>query len=168
MAVERTTKAINRAFVGAASAIALAVVFLVLYAVLMRFFGQAVLWPQDVAQFALAYIFFLALAPALESGHHVTADLFEVLIPRPIRPYMLHVAAVLTVIFGAVLMWQLWKATARAFSDNRLAVSAIAVPLKWIYLAGPIGTLQFILTALVDLGRAHWAPGKPATAPADH
>jgi hypothetical protein len=74
-------------------------------------------------------------------------------------PYVLHLAALLTILFGAVFLWQLWRSTSRAFGDNRLAVAAITVPLKWIYVIGPIGTFQFILTGIAELGRVQWPAG---------
>ncbi len=164
---ERATRGLNRAFVAAASLCTVAIVGLVLLAVASRIIGSSVLWPYDITQFAMVYVVFLALAPALESGHHVVVELFDNAVPRPIRPYVQHIAAVLTIVFGAVLLWQLWRTTSRAFGDDRLAVASIAVPLKWVYVIGPIGTVQFILTALADLGRAQWPSGEPArTAPA--
>lgn len=165
---DRAVRAINRAFAAAASVGTLVIVGLVLFAVASRAAGVPILWPFDVAQFALAYVFFLGLAPALESGHHVVVELFDRAVPRPIRPYVLHIAALLTLVFGTVFLWQLWRSTSRAFDDNRLAVAAIAVPLKWIYVIGPIGTVQFILTAIAELGRVHWSDGRPTPEAPSH
>jgi TRAP-type C4-dicarboxylate transport system permease small subunit len=150
------TKAVNRAFAAAASLGVVLITLLVLYSVVSRTFGAPILWPYDIAQFALAYVFFLALAPALESGHHVVVEMFDRLVPRAIRPYVGRIAAVLTIAFGAILLWQLWRATARVFADNRLAIATIVVPLKWVYVIGPIGTAQFILEAVTMFGRAQW------------
>lgn len=153
---ERTTRAVNKAFAAIASVLTVVIVVFVLVAVVARLFGSHILWPYDITQFTMVYLVFLAMAPALESGHHVMVELFDALIPRSIRPYVSHVAAILTIIFGAVLLYQLYRMTSRAFADDRLAVAAIAVPLKWVYVIGPIGIFQFILTALAELGRAHW------------
>jgi TRAP-type C4-dicarboxylate transport system permease small subunit len=114
------------------------------------------MWPYNIAEFTLVYVFFFALGPALESGHHIRVDLFDNVVPRLIRPAVPYIAAALTIGFGVVFCWQLWRSTSRAFGDDRLAVAAIAVPLKWVYIIGPIGTIQFILTALAELGRAYW------------
>ena len=156
---DQVTKSVNRTFAAAASIGTVVIVGLVLFAVVSRVAGVPILWPYDVAQFALAYVFFLGLAPTLESGHHVVVELFDKAVPRPLRPYVLHLAALLTILFGAVFLWQLWRSTSRAFGDNRLAVAAITVPLKWIYVIGPIGTFQFILTGIAELGRVQWPAG---------
>jgi TRAP-type C4-dicarboxylate transport system permease small subunit len=153
---EVATRAVNRVFAAAACLATVLIVLLVLGSVGARVMGTHLLWPYDVAQFTLVYVVFLALAPALESGHHVVVELFDAVIPHFIRPWVQHVAAVLTILFGAVLLYQLYRVTSRAFADDRLAVAAITVPLKWVYVIGPIGTAQFILTALAELGRAQW------------
>lgn len=165
---ERATRAVNRAFAAGASAGIVGIVGLVLFAVVSRSSGAPILWPYDIAQFTLTYVFFLGLAPALESGHHVVVELFDQLVPRPLRPYVLQIAATLTAAFGCVLLWQLWRSTSRAFGDDRLAVAAISVHLKWIYVVGPIGTTQFILTAIAELGRARWGADVPARAEPSH
>jgi TRAP-type C4-dicarboxylate transport system permease small subunit len=153
---ERKTRAVNRIFAAIASALALVIVVLVLVAVIARLFGSHILWPYDITQFAMVYLVFLAMAPAMETGHHVVVELFDALLPPSVRRYVQYVAAIMVIIFGTVLFYQLYRMTSRAFADDRLAVAAIAVQLKWVYLIGPIGILQFILTAFADLGRAHW------------
>jgi len=154
--LEQMVKAINSAFTLLASGLVVLIVAIVLYAIVTRIVGISALWTHDVTQFAFLYVFFLALAPALQSGHHITVELFDDAVPKFLRRYVFHIAGFLVLLFGCVLFWQVWKTTVRAFSDNRLAVAAIAVPLKWIYIAGPIGVAQFILTVIVQLGRAQW------------
>ncbi|WP_404863519.1 TRAP transporter small permease [Georhizobium sp. MAB10] len=165
---ERAVKSVNRAFAAAASLLTLIIVMLVLLAVATRIGGSPALWPYDVAQFTLVYVVFLAMAPALESGHHVVVELFDGLVPGTIRPFVGHVAMALVILFGAIFLWHLYRVTARAFDDDRLAVAAIAIPLKWVYLIGPIGIAQFILTALMGFGRATWPSAAAFTARPDH
>lgn len=160
-------RGINIAFAAVASAITVIIVLLVLLAVGTRIGGSPALWPYDIAQFMLAYVVFLSLAPALESGHHVVVEFFDRLVPRPLRRYIGGIAMILVMIFGAIFFWQLWRTTARAFSDGRLAIAAVAIPLKWIYIVGPIGVAQLILTALVGLGRQIW-PGTPSATVVTH
>lgn len=159
--LERAARAINRAFAAAAGILALAILGVVLIDVTLRWVAEPTVWAHDIARYALLYLFFLALAPALESGHHVAVDMFDRLLPPRLRPYQAHAASVLTAAFGALLLWQLTRLTSQAFADNRLAPATIALPLRWIYVLGPVGAAQFVLTALVQLGRAHWqaAPG---------
>jgi TRAP-type C4-dicarboxylate transport system permease small subunit len=165
---EAATKATNHAFVVAASLGVVFITVLVLGSVAARTAGAPILWPFDIAQFALAYVFFLGLGPALESGHHVVVEMFDRVMPRFLRPYVLHIAAVLTILFGAVLLWQLWRATSRVFADNRLAIASIVVALKWVYVVGPVGTIVFILSGVTLLGRAIWPTDETNRSGGDH
>ena len=165
---EAATRATNRAFVVAASLGVVLITVLVLGSVAARTLGAPILWPYDIAQFALAYVFFLGLGPALESGHHVVVEMFDRAMPRVLRPYVPHIAAILTLAFGAILLWQLWRATSRVFADNRLAIATIVVPLKWVYVVGPVGTALFILSAVTIFGRALWPTDETRQAGGDH
>ena len=156
--LERAASAINRAFAAAASILALAILVVVLIDVTLRFVAEPSVWAHDIARYSLLYLFFFALAPALQSGHHVAVDMFDRLLPARLRRYQVHSAAVLTAAFGGLLLWQLARLTAQAFADSRLAPATIPLPLRWIYVLGPVGAAQFVLTALVQLGRAHWPP----------
>ena len=159
VAFARATRAANRVFAAAAAALTLAILAVVLIDVALRWVAEPTLWANDVARFLLVYLFFLALAPALESGHHVAVDLFDRLLPRALRPLQRALGAGLCIAFGAVLLWQLSRLTGQVFADNRLATAVLVVPLKWIYVIGPLGALQFVLTALVQLGRLRWPDG---------
>jgi TRAP-type C4-dicarboxylate transport system permease small subunit len=161
----RTIEEINKLFLLLASAGTVLIVCLVLVAVASRMTGEPLIWPYDIAQFTLVYVFFLGLAPALESGHHIGVELFDRFVPPVIRPAVAYIASTLIILFGAVLLFQLWRTTSRAFGDGRMSIQTIAIPLKWIYVIGPIGTIQFILTELSLLARHHWGE-KKTTAPA--
>ncbi len=156
VAFARATRAVNRGFALAAALLAGVILVVVLTDVVLRWLAEPTLWANDVARFALLYLFFLALGPALESGHHIAVDLFDRLLPRAIRPLQRPAGALVTLAFGAVLLWQTARLAHQAFADDRIATAVIVVPLKWIYLAGPVGALQFVLTAAAQLGRARW------------
>lgn len=155
-ALERATGAVSRLFVVLACLLALTIVLVILYDVVLRACCTPPLWAHDVARYSLLYLFFLSLGPALASGHHVVVDLFDRLLPRPLRAYQAHAAALLALAFGAVFLWTLWRMTGQAFADGRLAPAVIPIALKWIYLVGPVGAVHFMLVALVQLARAVW------------
>jgi TRAP-type C4-dicarboxylate transport system permease small subunit len=146
--------ALNGVFAAMASAFAAIIVAVVVISIVARSIGVSLIWANDVAQICFVYLVFLALGPALESGHHVTVEMFEPLVPKPFRRYLDLIAALANVIFGFLFLQQLLYLTNRSFSDDRLAIAAIAVPLKWIQLAGPVGLAQFVLTALLQFWRA--------------
>ncbi len=144
----------NALFTAVACVLIAAIGIIVVAATLSRTFGLSLIWAHDYAQIAFVYVVFLSLAPALQAGQHVTVELFESLVPKPLRKYLDHVAALACIVFGAVFLWYLWQLTARSFADNRLANAVIAVQLKWIQIIGPIGVLQFVLTAVLQLVQA--------------
>jgi len=152
--LEAIVKRINSLFALVACGLVLVVVAVVILAIVTRELGISVLWANDAAQIAFIYLAFLSFGPALASGHHVTVELFEPLVPKALRKYLDIVAALACVIFGLIFLYQLWNLASRAFADDRMAVMAIPIQLKWIQLAGLIGVAQFCLTAVLQLGTA--------------
>jgi TRAP-type C4-dicarboxylate transport system permease small subunit len=158
-ALERFTRAVNRVFAFAARVIVLGIVLVVIREVFFRYVLNAPsVWAMDGSSFALVFVFFLALAPALESGHHVAVDLFDPLVPARLQRHQKIAGHLLTLVFGLVLFWYLLDTTIEAFQTNEMTYSVIPVPLKYVYWIGPVGTLEFVLTAIVLLGRAWLAP----------
>jgi TRAP-type C4-dicarboxylate transport system permease small subunit len=145
---------LNSLFALIACALVLVIVAVVILAIVTRELGISLLWANDVAQIAFVYLTFLAFGPALASGHHVTVELFEPLVPRAMRKHLDAVAAFACVVFGVVFLYELWNLASRSFADDRMAVMAIPVQLKWVQLAGLIGVTQFCLVAVLQLRNA--------------
>ena len=162
-AVEAFTRAVNRLFALTASILAAAIVAVVVREVVLRYgFNAPSTWGMDVARYLLQFTFFLALAPALESGHHVHVDLFDPLVPPAWRRWQRVCGWVLVIFFGAVLFWYVLDLTIDVFETDELAFSVIPIRLKYVYWIGPVGTLQFLLTGCVQLLRAWSDPTPPA------
>ena len=161
-ALERFTRIINRVFAIAARVIVLGIVLVVIREVFFRYVLNAPsVWAMDGSSFALVFVFFLALAPALESGHHVAVDLFDPLVPPRLRRHQKVAGHALTVAFGLILFWYLLDTTIEAFATDEMTYSVIPVPLKYVYWIGPVGTLEFVLTAIVLTARACLEPAAP-------
>ena len=111
-------------------------------------------WSVDFARYMLTYLFFFGLAPALASGHHVAVDLFEGAVPRALRRWLPLLSSLLCIAFGAILLWFLARATLRAYTTDALTPTMIAIPVWWVYAVGPLGALQFVLTAISHAVRA--------------
>jgi TRAP-type C4-dicarboxylate transport system permease small subunit len=160
-ALERATRAVNRVFTLIASILVLAIVLMILREVVFRYaLNEPSIWALDSSRFALLFVFFLAVAPALESGHHVHVDLFDPVIPARLHWYFRLVGYALTIFFGAVLFWYVLDTTIEAFETDELSFSVVPVKLKYLYWIGPIGLLQFLLTALVQFVRC-WQDRRP-------
>lgn len=154
-ALERVTRPINRLFTVVAGALALAIMLVVLQDVFRRYvLDDPSTWALDAASFMLVYMFFLALAPALESGAHVNVDLFTEALPPAMRRYVAIMGWGLVIVFGAVFLWKLWEATAEVFDSNELFPTATPMRVKYVWVIGPVGAAQFILTAIVAMGRS--------------
>ncbi|OGA15889.1 MAG: hypothetical protein A3H32_09615 [Betaproteobacteria bacterium RIFCSPLOWO2_02_FULL_63_19] len=159
--LERVTGTLNRVFILLAGLLAVVICAIIFYDVLMRnAFDAPTIWALDLSRFLLVYLFFLALAPALQTGGHVSVDVLQQWVsPRTWR--RLRIAAVaLTIVFGCILLWQLTRATLDVFESNELFPTAIPLRVKYVYWIGPVGTLEFILTAIVQFGAAWNAPDR--------
>lgn len=157
---EVVVKKLNGFFALLACGLVVVVMAVVVVAIVAREIGLPLLWATDIAQIAFVYMAFLSFGPALASGHHVTVELFEPLVPRPLRRYLDAVAALACALFGAIFLYELWSLAGRSFADGRMAVTVIPIQLKWIQLAGLIGVAQFCLTALLQFALAVAAPGR--------
>jgi TRAP-type C4-dicarboxylate transport system permease small subunit len=147
--------AVNRAFMAVAIVLVVVLMLTILQDMASRYVirtGSA--WGVDFSRHMLTYLFFLALGPALASGHHVAVDLFEGAVPRPLRRWLPLVSALLCIAFGAVLLWFLAQATLSAYLTGAQTPTMIPIPVWWVYCIGPLGALQFLLTALLMLMRA--------------
>lgn len=146
---------VNRTFAAVGIVLVAALMLTILQDVFARYAlrsGSA--WGVDFARHMLTYLFFFGLAPALASGHHVAVDLFEAAVPRALRRWLPLVSSLLCLAFGAIMLWFLARATLRAYTSAALTPTMIAIPVWWVYVVGPLGALQFVLTALLHVMRA--------------
>ncbi len=152
-AATRFTRRVNAVFLAVSGGLAAAIMIVILQDVVRRYaFNDPSAWVLDICSFMLVYLFFLALAPALEAGSHVSVDLFSRAFPPRFRRRVLLLGAVLTVAFGAILCVMLLNDTLEAFADdNPFPASTIPMKMKYVWVVGPIGVAQFVLTALVLL-----------------
>lgn len=161
---EAFTRAVNRLFALAGSLLVAAIVVVIVREVVLRYgFNAPSTWALDVARYLLLFTFFLALAPALESGHHVHVDLFDPLVPPAWRRWQRISGWMLVVFFGAVLFWYVLDVTIDVFETDEFSFSVVPIRLKYLYWIGPIGTLQFLLTGCVRLARV-WSEPTAGTA----
>jgi TRAP-type C4-dicarboxylate transport system permease small subunit len=148
----RFTRVVNRVFLVVAGALTVAILAIVVHDIVRRsVFDDPTIWGLDYSRFALVYVAFLALAPALQAGTHVNVDLVEQALPARIRRWVRVVALALVLVFGFFLLWQVWLATVEAFEDDSLFPTMVSVKLKEVYWIGPVGMAQFMLTALAQL-----------------
>jgi len=112
----------------------------------------------------LCYVFFLALGPTLEAGGHVRVDIVERLLGPEAKRYVRLLAIALVVAFGAIFLWKLYVATAETFESNEVFPTATPMPVKFIWVIGPIGAAQFVLTG-ISMGLDECFPRTAAVSP---
>lgn len=123
-------------------------------------FNDPSAWVLDICSFMLVYLVFLALAPTLEAGSHVSVDLFNQLLPRRWRRGIFLLGSALTIFFAAVLFKTVLNETMEAFADDNVFPAAtIAMKMKYIWMIGPVGVAQFILTAMVLMAGSIYRQG---------
>ncbi len=146
------TQRVNRLFLFLGGVLAVLILVAIAYDLVARnVFDAPTLWALDISRFMLLFLFFLALAPALESGSHVAVDILDHYLAAGPRRMLRIIARVLILVFGGFLMWQISRTTVEAFQENALFPTVVPLRLKHVYWIGPLGVLQFLLTALVLL-----------------
>jgi TRAP-type C4-dicarboxylate transport system permease small subunit len=160
---EAFTRLINRVFAALACLLVMAITVLIVVAVFYRYvLDNPIAWVLDITTFLLVFVFFLAIAPALESGSHIEVDLFDPLIPPSWRKAQRLIGKALTLIFAAVFFWFVLAYYREIVENDELSFTILIVPLKIVYWIGPIGAFQFLLTAVVQFIR-FWLEPLPTT-----
>jgi len=145
----RLVRAVNFALATVSQILVSVLVAVVLTDVVMRYaFNAPTIWATDVARYLLLFIFFTALAPALQSGHHVAVDLFDKVLPRALLRHQAKIGGTLLIVFGLIFTWELWRTFVHTVEDGALANSLLVLPLKYFFWIGPLGALHFVLTAI--------------------
>ena len=143
-------RAVNRLFTACGGLLVIFILCSILYDVVMRYvFNAPTIWVLDFASFALSHLFFLALAPALDSGFHVSVDFFVQRLGAVFRRRAAILASLLGIIFAAIFFYELLDTTIEEFAENNLTPTAVPIQVRWISLVGPIGGFQMLLTGFV-------------------
>lgn len=152
--LEVFTHAINRLFAAAACLLVLVIMVVIMIQVVYRFLlDDPIAWMLDITIFLLVFVFFLAVAPALQSGSHIEVDMFESLIPKQHHKVVRLIGKLLTVAFGAIFLWYVAAFYYDIVEVDEVSFTILIVQLKYLYWIGPLGAAQFLLTSIVLLIR---------------
>lgn len=159
VALERMSRLINRVFLVLACVLVLVILALVCISVFSRYLLNApIAEALDITTFLLVFVFFLAIAPALQAGNHIEVDLFDPMFPPRWRKWQRLTGKGITLVFALVLLIFI----ARRYEDivdlDELSFTMLTFPLKYIYWIGPIGAAQFLFTAALDFMRFACTP----------
>lgn len=129
----------------------LAIVALITYDVVMRFFlNEPQLFVDEVASFLQVLVIFGGLATTFRTGGHVRVDLVTGHLPRRARAWLRALALVLGLVFLAIVMWTTAQSALTAYRYGR--VSAVMLYPLWApMLLIPLGLALLALTMLMAL-----------------
>ena len=160
--LEAFTRVVNRVFAAAACLLVLVIMTAIVVQIVYRFLlDDPIAWVLDITIFLLVFVFFLSVAPALQSGSHIEVDMFDSLIPKRLHKAVRLIGKLLTVAFGAIFLWYVAAFYFDIVEVDELSFTMLIVQLKYIYWIGPVGAFQFLLTAIVLLLR-FWRDPLPA------
>ena len=152
--LEAFTRAINRIFATLACLLVLVIMTAIVVQIVYRFaLHDPIAWVLDITIFLLVFVFFLAVAPALQSGAHIEVDMFDSMIAKRHRKSVRLIGKILTVIFAAIFLWYVAAFYYDIVEVDEISFTMLIVQLKYLYWIGPLGALQFLLTAVVLLIR---------------
>lgn len=152
--LETFTRVVNRIFAAVACLLVLVIMTAIVVQIVYRFvLDDPIAWVLDITIFLLVFVFFLSVAPALQSGSHIEVDMFDALIADRYRKAVRLIGKILTVIFAAVFLWTIAAFYTDIVEIDEVSFTMLIVQLKYLYWIGPLGALQFLLTAVVLLIR---------------
>ena len=152
--LEAFTHAVNRSFAVIACLLVLVIMAAIVVQIVYRFvLDDPIAWVLDITIFLLVFVFFLAVAPALQSGSHIEVDMFDSLIPKRHHKAVRLIGKLLTVAFAAIFLWYVAAFYYDIVELDEVSFTMLIVQLKYLYWIGPLGAAQFLLTAIVQLIR---------------
>ena len=152
--LEAFTRVVNRIFAALACLLVLVIMTAIVVQIVYRFvLDDPIAWVLDITIFLLVFVFFLSVAPALQSGSHIEVDMFDAMIADRYRKAVRLIGKILTVIFAAIFLWYVAAFYYDIVEVDEVSFTMLIVQLKYLYWIGPLGALQFLLTAIVLLIR---------------
>jgi TRAP-type C4-dicarboxylate transport system permease small subunit len=152
--VDAFSRLVNRIFALLAGMTILVIMSLIVVAVFFRYVLQSPInGALDISTFLMTFVFFLAIAPALESGSHVEVDLFDPFVPLRLRKAQRLLGKGLTLVFAIIFLVFIMKFFRTIMETDELSFTVLIIPLKYVDWIGPVGAAQFLLTASVDFVR---------------
>lgn len=118
-------------------------------------------WVEEVGEFTLAWMSFIAAAIGIKKGVHFSVQLITERFPAGVRRAVYTAHYVLIAGFGAVVAGFGW----RVAEANSLAASpALNINLRWLYLSAVVGGALMVLYSLAAIadGWRHGWPGHAA------
>ncbi|MBR0565553.1 TRAP transporter small permease [Azoarcus sp. L1K30] len=128
-------------------------------------FNSSLFFSEELNQFLIVLITFVGTSAAARQGRHIRMSAFTDMLPVEHRRWALATIQAITAVVLALLAWYATTYILRTQAMGRVTPALqfpMWITLLWIPLGLAIATLQFWLTALVNMrtpGSVHVAPG---------
>jgi TRAP-type C4-dicarboxylate transport system permease small subunit len=139
-AFERVVVTGNRWIIMAMMAVMTVLVFM--NVVCRYIFNFSIIWAEEVSQYLMVWVVFLAAGLAFREGRHVAIEMLQDRLPSRTQGITRHIVALLLILFMGILI-VLGFQFARFAWDQETPV--LNIPLGIPYLAVPIGALLLMI-----------------------
>ena len=137
---ERVLVTLNRWIVIAMMAV---MVLLVFMNVVSRYiFNHSIIWAEEVSQYLMIWVAFLAAGLALREGRHVAIEMLQDRLPATARRITRHFVALLLIVFMGILIILGFQFVHFAWDQE---TPVLNIPLGIPYMAVPIGALLLVI-----------------------
>lgn len=147
---------INRITTMIGGGLLLLVTFFIFFDVFLRYlFNRPSIWITEVSTYMFLYIIFLGTAYTLQQDQHISVGfLLDLLGPR-FHKIIPRITSLIGMIFCFVFMWQTGRMAWKAYQEEWVSPTMLAVPLVWLYLVMVFGSAALFLTYLLKtIGQA--------------
>jgi C4-dicarboxylate transporter DctQ subunit len=112
-------------------------------------------WTEEVALGLFVWMVFIGSAAVIKHGGHVAVDVVIVLFSQRVQRILLIVGDVIVIV---VLVGMAWLGWLYALSGLDVYTLALKIPMFWVYLAIPVGSVLMIWRTIQQLVAAFEAP----------
>jgi TRAP-type transport system small permease protein len=127
----------------------LGIVATVLWSVILRYgFNQAPAWSEQVALLLVINVAMCAAAVGIRDEGHIGMESLVGLAPPPVQFWVGHLNGMLTIIFGAVLIWGGYLMAVSVYANK---ITAIGISESWRYMPCIVSGFLIILFSIEHL-----------------
>lgn len=120
-------------------------VIVVFLQVVCRIIGIAMPWSEEAARFLFIWLIYLAGFITIRKGMNITFDLVLDLLPKPIWKVVFTIVNLVSIVFLVVVIV---LGTQIAWMNMTQLSTVLRIPMGWIYLAIPIGSLGMLIAQI--------------------
>jgi TRAP-type C4-dicarboxylate transport system permease small subunit len=111
-------------------------------------------WSEELARYLFVWVIFVGTSVAVRRGQHIALTAITEALPELLRCFAAALTLVAFIVFLLVLTW----ASIPLIANARSTISSeLEVPIAWVYVAAPIGSLLSVLHLVNRLAQLLWA-----------